>query len=104
MKVRGRLFWKYVVLFVLLGSGVPVTSGLIEIYFSFQENKSDLVRIRSEKTETAAPRIEQYIFRLGSVPGSAVSAGTSPLSFAAPGRAPFPTSYLVVLPYKTHVS
>jgi signal transduction histidine kinase/HAMP domain-containing protein len=61
VKVRGRLFWKYVVLFVILVSGALVTSGLVEIYFSYQENKTALVRIQREKAEGAASKIEQYI-------------------------------------------
>jgi signal transduction histidine kinase len=61
VKVRGRLFWKYVVLFVILVSGALVTSGLVEIYFSYQENKTALVRIQREKAEAAASKIEQFI-------------------------------------------
>ncbi len=60
-KPRGRLFRKYVVLFVTLVSGALVTSGLIEIYFSYQENKTALVRIQREKAEAAASKIEQFI-------------------------------------------
>ncbi len=58
---RGHLFWKYVVLFVILVSGALVTSGLVEIYFSYQENKTALVRIQREKAEAAASKIEQFI-------------------------------------------
>ena len=54
MKVRGRLFWKYVVLFVILVSGALVTSALVEIYFSYQESKTALVRIQREKAEPVA--------------------------------------------------
>lgn len=61
MKVRGHLFWKYVVLFVTLVSGALLTSGLVEIYFSYQENKSALIRIQREKAEAAASKIEQFI-------------------------------------------
>jgi len=61
VRVRGRLFWKYVVLFVVLVSGSLVMSGLVEIYFSYQENKTALVRIQWEKAEAAASKIEQYI-------------------------------------------
>ncbi len=61
MTPRGRLFWKYVVLFVILVSGALVTSGLVEIYFSYQENKTALVRVQREKAEAAASKIEQFI-------------------------------------------
>ncbi len=60
-KPRGRLFLKYVVLFVILVSGALVTSGLVEIYFSYQENKAALARIQREKAQAAASRIEQFI-------------------------------------------
>ena len=60
-KPRGRLFRKYVVLFVTLVSGALVTSGLVEIYFSYQENKTALGRIQREKAQAAASKIEQFI-------------------------------------------
>ncbi|MEK7364691.1 MAG: cache domain-containing protein, partial [candidate division NC10 bacterium] len=60
-KPRGRLFRKYVVLFVTLVSGALVTSGLVEIYFSYQENKTALGRIQREKAQAAAAKIEQFI-------------------------------------------
>src|SRR5262245_22787230 len=58
---RGRLFWKYVVLFVALVSGALVASGLVELYFSYQEHKAALVAIQREKALTAAARIEQFL-------------------------------------------
>ncbi|HSB72502.1 MAG TPA: GAF domain-containing protein [Candidatus Methylomirabilis sp.] len=58
---RSRLFWKYVVVLVFLVSGALVTSGAIEIYFSFQENKTALVSVQREKAAAAASRIEQFI-------------------------------------------
>src|SRR3990170_4102328 len=60
-KPRGRLFRKYVVLFVSLVSGALVTSGLVEIYFSYQENKTALGSIQREKAQAAASKIEQFI-------------------------------------------
>src|SRR5467141_1028047 len=61
MTTRGGLFLKYVVLFVILVSGALVTSGLVEIYFSYQENKAALVRVQREKAVAAAARIEQFV-------------------------------------------
>ena len=46
---RSRLFWKYVVVLVFLVSGALVTSGAVEIYFSYQENKTALVGVQREK-------------------------------------------------------
>ena len=36
VRPRGRLFWKYVVLFALLVSAALLTSGLVELYFSYR--------------------------------------------------------------------
>jgi signal transduction histidine kinase len=58
---RGRLFRKYVVLFVTLVTGALVASGLLEIYFSYHDEKAALVRIQREKATAAASTIEQFI-------------------------------------------
>jgi signal transduction histidine kinase len=58
---RGRLFRKYVVVFVVLVSGALVTSGALEIYFSYQENQAALVQLQREKALSAAARIEQFV-------------------------------------------
>jgi hypothetical protein len=68
MTTRGGLFLKYVVLFVILVSGALVTSGLVEIYFSYQENKAALVRVQREKAVTAATRIFDSLRLLRQVP------------------------------------
>src|SRR6187402_1278774 len=51
---QGQLFRKYVVVFVVLVSGALLTSGLIEIYFSYQEQRAALVQIQREKADGAA--------------------------------------------------
>jgi signal transduction histidine kinase/HAMP domain-containing protein len=61
MKPRGHLFRKYVVLFVTLVSGALLASGLVELYFTYQENKTTLISIQQEKALSAATRIEQFI-------------------------------------------
>jgi signal transduction histidine kinase len=58
---RGRLFRKYVVFFAVLVSGALITSGAIEIYFSYQENKAALAQLQREKALAAAARIEQFV-------------------------------------------
>ena len=58
---RGSLFRKYAVLFVVLVSGALFTSGALEIYFSYQENKEALVTLQREKALGAAARIEQFV-------------------------------------------
>ena len=61
---RGSLFAKYAVPLVVLVSGALVVSGLVEIHFSYQENKSALARIQHEKAAAAAIRIEQFVREL----------------------------------------
>jgi class 3 adenylate cyclase len=60
IKSRGKLFRKYVVLFVTLVTGVMLASGLVEVYFSYQENKAALVLIQREKALAAAYKIGQF--------------------------------------------
>jgi signal transduction histidine kinase len=61
VRCRGGLFLKYVALFVTLVSGALLASGLVEIYFSYQENKAALVAVQREKAAGAASRIEQFV-------------------------------------------
>jgi class 3 adenylate cyclase/HAMP domain-containing protein len=58
---RGRLFRKYAVLLVALVGGTLLASGLIDLYFSYQEVRVGLVRLQREKARLAATRIEQFI-------------------------------------------
>ncbi len=61
MARRRRLFWKYVVFFSLLVTVALLASGLIEIYFSYQESKEVLSALQREKAQAAAVRIESFI-------------------------------------------
>jgi signal transduction histidine kinase len=61
---RASLFLKYAIPLVVLVSGALVVSGLVEIYFSYQENKSALVRIQDEKAAAASIRIERFVREL----------------------------------------
>jgi signal transduction histidine kinase len=58
---RGQLFIKYVVLFVAVVSVALVSSGAFEIWFSYTEYKTSLVRIQREQAESAAAKITQFI-------------------------------------------
>src|SRR5690349_11506493 len=57
----GKLFRKYIVLFVALVGGTLLVNGGLEVYFSYQENKQALAQIQHEKALAAAARIEQFI-------------------------------------------
>jgi len=58
---KGRLFRKYVALFVAVVSLALVFVGAVEIYFSYVEHRAALVRIQREQAEAAAAKIEQFI-------------------------------------------
>src|SRR5688572_18161071 len=58
---RRRLFRKYVLLFVVLVGGTLLTSGALEIWFSYGENKEALARVQQEKALGAAARIEGFL-------------------------------------------
>ncbi|HEV8439137.1 MAG TPA: response regulator [Methylomirabilota bacterium] len=58
---QGRLFRKYVVVFLLLVGGVLLVSSAVDLYFSYQETKEALVRIEHEQAVAAAARIEQFV-------------------------------------------
>ena len=58
---RGRLFRKYVVLFVALVSFVLLVNAALHFWFSYNENKSAAFRIQQEKAGSAARRIEEFV-------------------------------------------
>jgi signal transduction histidine kinase len=64
VKRRRRLFWKYVISISLLVTGALLASGLIQIYFSYQENKVALAAVQREKAQAAAARIEGFILEI----------------------------------------
>jgi len=61
LKPRRHIFRKYMFLFVTVVSGAMLASGLMEVYFSYQENKTSLVRIQREKAIAAASKIGQFV-------------------------------------------
>ena len=89
MARRRRLFWKYVVFFSLLVTVALLASGLIEIYFSYQENKGALADLQREKAQAAAVQIEGFIVEIERQMGwvvqpravPAVARGQRPLGF-----------------------
>jgi signal transduction histidine kinase len=50
-----------VVFFVVLVSAALLASGLVELYFTYQENKAALLNLQREKARAAASRIESYV-------------------------------------------
>src|SRR3989440_11293586 len=68
-KRRGRLFRKYVALFLAVVCVALLTNGLSEIWFSYQEHKASLIRIQREQAEAAAAKISQFIKEIESQVG-----------------------------------
>ena len=58
---RGRLFRKYVTLFVLAVGATLLASGVMEIWISYRDHTASLVRIQHEQAEAAASKIDQFI-------------------------------------------
>src|SRR5499427_8959932 len=58
---RGRLFRKYVAMFVAAVCLALVTRGAIDIWFTYYEQKALLVRIQRGEAESAAARISQFV-------------------------------------------
>jgi len=72
---RQPLFRKYVAVFVILVSGALITSGLVQFYFSYQENQAALLSIQREKAAGAATRIEQFLQEIERQIGGAIQVG-----------------------------
>ena len=58
---RGRLVRNYFLISVLLISGGLITSGLVELYFRYQESWEHLARLQHEISAAAAFKIERFI-------------------------------------------
>src|SRR5262245_65252154 len=58
---RGRLFRKYVAMFVAVVSLALAINAGFEIWFSYQEQQAALIRIQREQADAAAAKISQFI-------------------------------------------
>ena len=65
-QVRGPLFLKYISLFLAVVSIALVTSGALEIWFSYDEHSTALIRIQRQQAEAAAAKISQYVSEIES--------------------------------------
>jgi signal transduction histidine kinase len=61
VKIRSRLFTKYVALFVAVVAVALLSNGIFEVYFYYREHKAALIRIQHEQAEAAAAKIGQFI-------------------------------------------
>jgi signal transduction histidine kinase len=64
MAKRIALFHKYALIFGSLIVGSLLVSGLISMYFSYQENRAALINLQQEKANTAAQWIGHYLIDL----------------------------------------
>jgi len=60
-RIKGSLFRKYLLVFLLLVGGLLTLGSLADFWFSYQEAKRALVRVESEKAQAAAQRIERFV-------------------------------------------
>jgi signal transduction histidine kinase len=67
--IGGALFRKYVGLFLAVVCVALLSNGLFEIYFSYGEHKTALIRIQREQAEAAAAKIGQFIKEIESQVG-----------------------------------
>lgn len=58
---QGTLFWKYVLLFVVVMSVALVTNSLVDIWFIYQEHRAVLIRVQKEQANSAAGKISDFI-------------------------------------------
>src|SRR5882724_651552 len=61
VSLRGRLLGKYVLLFAGIVSMALIANGVIDICFSYREQKALLIRIQGEQVNAAAKRISQFV-------------------------------------------
>jgi signal transduction histidine kinase len=77
--VQSALFWKYVALFVAIMSLALVTDSLINIWFTYQGYRAELIRFQKEQAGSAASKITQFIKEIEAQLG-----WTTHLSWATP--------------------
>ena len=58
---RSRLFRKYITFFVVLVSGALLVSGMVQLYFSYQQSKSAVFELQQREASRAASEIESFI-------------------------------------------
>ena len=77
--VQSALFWKYVALLVAIMSLALVTDSLVNIWFTYREYRTELVRLQKEQAGSAASKITQFIKEIEAQLG-----WTTHLSWASP--------------------
>ncbi|MFQ6026153.1 MAG: sensor histidine kinase [Dehalococcoidia bacterium] len=60
-KTNSRLFWKYFRIFMVLVGGALLTSGGIDLLFSYQDQRQALAKVERQRAASAAVMIERFI-------------------------------------------
>lgn len=58
---QGGLFWKYFVIFAAVLGVALLINGLVNIWFMYDENRSNLNRLQTEQAAAAAEKISQFV-------------------------------------------
>jgi signal transduction histidine kinase len=66
VRVRTRLFAKYVALFIAVVGLALLVNGGFEIWFSYTDHEASLLRIQREQAASAAAKIEQFVAEIQS--------------------------------------
>ncbi|MDE2379823.1 ATP-binding protein [Bradyrhizobium sp.] len=69
VRIRSRLFIKYVSLFVAVVAVALLSNGIFEVFFYYREHKAALIRIQHEQAVAAAAKISQFIKEIESQVG-----------------------------------
>jgi signal transduction histidine kinase/CheY-like chemotaxis protein len=59
--LRGQLFWKYVALFVAVVAVALTASGVLDMWFSYREQRVLLLNTQREQASAAAAKIGQFV-------------------------------------------
>jgi signal transduction histidine kinase/CheY-like chemotaxis protein len=60
-RIRGRLFRKYVALFMTVVSVALLANGLFQTWVFYREHRASLIRIQRDEAESAALKIDQFV-------------------------------------------
>jgi signal transduction histidine kinase len=73
---RQSLFRKYALVLVVLVSLALIASGLVQLFFSYQENQASLVALQREKAAGAAVQIRDFITEIQQLEAGALTSPT----------------------------
>src|SRR5689334_12606392 len=61
MRLKGRLFWKYAAVIVVVMNGALLLNSLVQISESSQETRGSIIRLQRELAASAAAAVRQYL-------------------------------------------